>query len=39
MGPIGYPETSVNITVRCVTSQKIKDIIYTTTEAWNNAKF
>jgi len=32
MGPIGCPETSVTLSVRCVTSQKRADFIYTMTE-------
>ena len=34
MGPICGPETSVAIIRRCVTSQKIEDLIYTVAEAW-----
>jgi hypothetical protein len=30
--PIGCPETSVNISVRCVTSRKSEDLIYTAAE-------
>ena len=37
--PIGYPETSVNSNLRCVTCQNNEDLIYTAAEAWNRAWF
>jgi hypothetical protein len=37
MGQIGCPETSVTITVRCVTLQKTEYLIFTAAEACNNA--
>ena len=37
MRPTGCPETSV--TINALTSQKIKDLIYTAAEAWNHAKY
>jgi len=39
MGPIGCTETSVTTNLRCVTSQKSEDIIYTAAEAWNYTLF
>jgi len=33
MGPIDYPETSETTSLRCVTSQKSADLIYTPAEA------
>ena len=33
----GCPETSVTINLSCVTTQKIRGIIYTAAEAWNYA--
>ena len=38
MGPTACPETSVTVTLRCVTSQKSEYLICTATEACNNAK-
>jgi hypothetical protein len=34
---MGFPETSVRISLNCITSQKNKCIIETAAEAWNNA--
>jgi hypothetical protein len=33
MGPMGCIETSVTTSLRCVTSQKSEDIVYTAAEA------
>ena len=38
LGPIRSPETSVTINLRCVTSQKNEDLIYTAFPGWNNAR-
>ena len=38
MGPVGCPETSVTTNLRCVTSQKSEDHIYTAKEAWNHER-
>jgi hypothetical protein len=39
MGPIDYSETSATTNLRCVTSQKAADIIYTETEDWNHVQY
>jgi hypothetical protein len=37
MGPVGSPETSVQTTVRCVTTQKTEEFIATAAEAYDKA--
>jgi hypothetical protein len=39
MGPIGCPDSSVIASLRCVTSQKSDDHIYTATEARGNVNY
>jgi hypothetical protein len=36
---MGCPETSVTITLRCVTFQKSEGLIYTAAEAWNHKRW
>ena len=35
MGPIGGPATSANNSLRCITSLKTEDLVYTAAETWN----
>ena len=39
MGPVGCPEMPVTVNLCWAASQKIKDLIYSTVEAWNHAWF
>ena len=38
MAQIDFPETSVSTSLRCVSSQKNEDTIYTSAEAWNHTQ-
>jgi hypothetical protein len=39
MGPVGFPQMLVTVNLHWVTSQKIKDLSYSTVEVWNHAWF
>jgi hypothetical protein len=38
MVPVDYPVTSATTNLRCVTSQKPEDLIYSAAEAWNRVQ-